>query len=89
MFWRQASATPNRPRVIGPDALFSAKFIVVYRKTLKLEEVDMGNEAGKMTDLVVMLRLADVVAKLGEEAARRMAAMKSRTLTWEMSTWQN
>jgi len=49
----------------------------------------MGNEAGKMTDLVVMLRLADVVAKLGEEAARRMAAMKSRTLTWEMSTWQN
>lgn len=32
------------------------------------------NEAGKMTDLVVMLRPASVVTKLGEEAARRMAA---------------
>jgi hypothetical protein len=30
--------------------------------------------AGKMVDLVVMLRPADVVAKLGAEAARRMAA---------------
>lgn len=30
-----------------------------------------------MTDLVVMLRPANVVTKLGEEAARRMAAAKS------------
>jgi hypothetical protein len=37
------------------------------------------NEAGKMTDLVVMLRPASVVTKLGEEAARRMAAAKSQT----------
>ncbi|MCC8964764.1 nuclear transport factor 2 family protein [Bradyrhizobium sp. Pear76] len=36
------------------------------------------NEAGKMTDLVVMLRPAAVVARLGEEAARRMAAAKSQ-----------
>ena len=31
------------------------------------------NRAGKMTELIVMLRPSDVVAKLGEEAARRMA----------------
>jgi hypothetical protein len=37
------------------------------------------NEAGKMADLVVMLRPASVVAKLGEEAARRVAAAKSQT----------
>ncbi|WP_247458599.1 hypothetical protein [Bradyrhizobium sp. 153] len=37
------------------------------------------NEAGKMTDLVVMLRPASVVTKLGEEATRRMAAAKSQT----------
>ncbi|MGQ0681847.1 hypothetical protein [Bradyrhizobium sp.] len=37
------------------------------------------SEAGKMTDLVVMLRSASVVTKLGEEAARRMAASKSQT----------
>lgn len=37
------------------------------------------NEAGKMTDLVVMLRPAGVVAKLTEEATRRMAAAKSQT----------
>lgn len=32
------------------------------------------DEAGKMEDLVVMLRPADVVTKLGEEVGRRMAA---------------
>lgn len=37
------------------------------------------NEAGKMTDLVVMLRPAGVATKLAEEAARRMAAAKSQT----------
>jgi hypothetical protein len=35
------------------------------------------NEAGKMTDLVVMLRPASVVTKLAKEATRRMAAAKS------------
>ncbi|WP_337271252.1 nuclear transport factor 2 family protein [Oryzifoliimicrobium ureilyticus] len=35
------------------------------------------NEAGKMVDLVVMLRPADAVAKLGEEATRRMAAAQA------------
>ena len=33
------------------------------------------DEAGKMTDLVVLLRPADAVSKLGEEAARRMAVV--------------
>ena len=37
------------------------------------------NEAGKMTDLVVMLRPASVVTKLGEEATRCIAAAKSQT----------
>jgi hypothetical protein len=37
------------------------------------------NEAGRMTDLVVMLRPASVVTKLGEEATRRIAAAKSQT----------
>jgi hypothetical protein len=32
-----------------------------------------------MTDLVVMLRLVSAVTKLGEEAARHMAAAKSQT----------
>ncbi|NTE56441.1 nuclear transport factor 2 family protein [Agrobacterium tumefaciens] len=32
------------------------------------------DEAGKMVDLVVMLRPADSVAKLGQEVARRIAA---------------
>jgi hypothetical protein len=31
------------------------------------------DSAGKMTELIVMLRPADVVAKLGQEAGRRMA----------------
>jgi hypothetical protein len=35
------------------------------------------NEAGKMVDLVVMLRPADAVVKLGQEAARRSAASDS------------
>lgn len=35
------------------------------------------NEVGRMTDLVVMLRPASVVTKLGEEASRRIAAAKS------------
>lgn len=37
------------------------------------------NESGQMTDLVVMLRPAGVVAKLAKEAAHRMATAKSQT----------
>jgi hypothetical protein len=48
------------------------------------------NEAGKMADLVGMLRPASVLTKLGEEAALRMAAAKLPfESNREMSMWPN
>lgn len=62
-----------RRRFSGEDSYaleFSAR---VGESQLSGVDLVRFDNAGKMTDLIVMLRPADVVAKLGQEAARRIA----------------
>jgi hypothetical protein len=65
-FGREDGYTLEFTARVGEDRLFGVDLV-------------RFNEAGKMTDLVVMLRPAGVVTKLAEEAARRMAAAKSQS----------
>ena len=63
-FGREDGYTLEFTARVGNDRLFGVDLV-------------RFNEAGKMTDLVVMLRPASVVTELAEEAARRMPAAKS------------
>lgn len=63
-FGREDGYTLEFAACVGEDRLFGVDLV-------------RFNEAGKMTDLVVMLRPASVVTKLAKEATRRMAAAKS------------
>lgn len=61
-------------RFDGPEGTALEFTARVGQDTLSGVDLLRFDKVGKMVDLVVMLRPADLVAKLGAEAARRMAA---------------
>jgi len=60
-------------RFRGPDGFVLEFKAQIGNHPLTGIDIVRFDEAGKLVDLVVMLRPADAVAQLGEEAARRMS----------------